>query len=79
MTQRREPPPDLYMIKNGFVLTEEEAIESRIKRRIMNRMTRRVFIPPKKLTEEEFVEKCKTVVHDILLGVRFTLVIIHFS
>eukprot|EP00794_Sanderia_malayensis_P010968 gene10968-12130_t len=68
LTQRRQPPPDLFMIKNGFVLTEREAIESRIKRRIRNRMSKKVFVPPKQLTEEEFVERCKTVISDILLG-----------
>lgn len=57
------------MIKNGFVLTEEEAIERRTRRRIVNRMSKKMFIPPEELSEEEYVEKCKTVISDILLGV----------
>ena len=75
LTQRRRPPPDLFMIKNGFVLTEEEAIERRTKRRIVNRMSRKMFIPPEELSEEEYVEKCKTIINDILLGVSMALLL----
>ena len=73
MTQRRQPPPDLFMIKKGFVITEDEAIDLRIRRRIVNRMSKRMFIPPRQLTEDEFVEQCKTVVREILLEVNFVL------
>ena len=69
LTQRKQPPPDLFMIKKGFVITEDEAIELRIRRRIMNRMSRRIFIPPKELNEDEYVEGCKVAVKQILLEV----------
>lgn len=69
LTQRRQPPPDLFMLKNGFVLNEDEAIDKRIRRRIINRRSKRIFIPPKELTEDEFVEKCKSAVRAILLEV----------
>ena len=64
------------MIQNGFVLTEEEAIERRTRRRIVNRMSRKMFIPPEELSEEEYVEKCKTVINDILLGVSMVLLLV---
>lgn len=59
------------MIKDGFVITEDEAIERRIRKRIVNRRSKRIFMPPKQLEETEFVAKCKNVVRDILLEVNF--------
>jgi len=67
LIQRKQPPPDLFMIRNGFVTTEDEAIELRIRRRIMNRMSRRIFIPPKELSEDEYIERCRVAVKQILL------------
>ena len=58
------------MIENGFVLTEKEAEEKRTKKRIINRMSKKVIVPPQVPNEEQYVERCRKVASDMLLGVR---------
>ena len=59
MAQRRRPPPDVDMIKNGFVLTEREARENMVQRRIVNRKSKRVIITPQILTEKDYMARLK--------------------
>lgn len=70
---RRRPPPDLDMIEDGFVLTEAEAAEKMIKRRIVNRRSKKVIIPPQVPNEQQYVERCKKAASDMLLGDREAL------
>ena len=63
------------MIEDGFVLTEAEAAEKMIKRRIVNRRSKKVIIPPQVPNEQQYVERCKKAASDMLLGVRKTLAV----
>ena len=71
--QRRRPPPDLDMIEDGWVLTEKEAAEKMIQKRIINRMSKRVIVPPQVQGENEYRQRCKKIALDMLLGVRKTV------
>lgn len=73
MAQRRRPPPDVDMIKNGFVLTEREARENMVQRRIVNRKSKRVIITPQTLTEKDYVARLKKEAFNMLMGVSFDL------
>ena len=74
LSQRRSPPPDLDMIQNGFVLTEKEALENMITKRIVNRRSKKVLLQPKELTEEEFVTRCREEASNMLMGVSQSLI-----
>ena len=71
MAQRRRPPPDVDMIRNGFVLTEGEAKENMVHRRIVNRKSKRVIIAPQTLTEKDYVARLKKEAANMLMGVSF--------
>ena len=70
LSLRRRPPPDLDMIEDGFVLTEEESEQRRLTRRIINRRSKKVILPVPELSEEEYVQRCKEEASNMLLGVR---------
>ena len=69
LSQRRSPPPDLDMIENGFVLTESEAREKMITKRIVNRRSKKVIIPPQTPCELEFLTRCRKEASNMLLNV----------
>ena len=69
LSQRCSPPPYLDMIDNGFVLTEREAHEKMIQRRIVNRRSKKVVIRPQTPSQQEFVVRCKKEASNMLLGV----------
>ena len=68
--QRRNPPPDLDMIEDGWVLTEKEAAEKMIKKRLINRMSKKIVVPPQVQGEKEYMQRCKKIALEMLLGVR---------
>lgn len=68
--QRRHPPPDLDMIEDGWVLTEKEAAEKMIKKRLINRMSKKIVVPPQVQGEKEYMQRCKKIALEMLLGVR---------
>lgn len=57
------------MIENGFVLTEKEAAEKMVKRRILNRMSKKVIIPPQVQNEQDYMIRSKKAAFNMLLGV----------
>ena len=61
------------MIEDGFVLNEKEAAEKMIKRRVINKKSTRVIIHPQVPNEKQYVERCRKIASDMLLGVRKTL------
>jgi len=79
LAQRRRPPPDLDLIEDGFVLTEEESREKRLTKQIINRRSKKVIIPPPVLSEEEFVQRCREEASNMLLGVRKKKLTVLFS
>lgn len=68
LSLRRRPPPDLDLIEDGFVLTEEESEQRRLTRRIINRRSKKVILPVPELSEEEYVQRCKEEASNMLLG-----------
>lgn len=70
LSLRRRPPPDLDLIEDGFVLTEEESEERRLTKQIINRRSRKVILPIPVLSEEEYVQRCREEASNMLLGVR---------
>ena len=68
--QRRRPPPDLDMIEDGWVLTEKEATEKMIKKRLINRMSKKIVVPPQVPGEKEYMQRCRKIALEMLLGVR---------
>ena len=69
MAQRRRPPPDVDMIKDGFVLTEREASENMVQRKIVNRKSKKVVVLPQTLTEKDYVARLKKEARNMLMGV----------
>ena len=70
LMQRRHPPPDLDMIEDGWVLTEKEAAEKMIKKRLINRMSKKIVVLPQLQGEKEYMQRCKKIALEMLLGVR---------
>lgn len=68
LMQRRHPPPDLDMIEDGWVLTEKEAAEKMIKKRLINRMSKKIVVPPQVQGEKEYMQRCKKIALEMLLG-----------
>ena len=68
-TQRRQPPPDLITIENGFLLRPDEIKTKFTEKRIVNRRWKRRLILPKPLTEDEFVAQCREEAEKVLLQV----------
>lgn len=57
------------MIQDGFVLTEKEALENMVTKRIVNRRSKKVLLQPKQLTEEEFIARCREESSNMLMEV----------
>ena len=58
------------MIEDGWVLTEKEAAEKMIKKRLINRMSKKIVVPPQVQGEKEYMQRCKKIAFEMLLGVR---------
>ena len=67
-TKRKQPPPDLFMIENGFLLRPDEAVAKLTHKRIVNRKWKKRVLYPKPLSEEEFVAHCRIEATNVLLG-----------
>jgi len=63
------------MIQNGFVLTEKEALENMVTKRIVNRRSKKVVLQPKQLTEDEFISRCREEASNILMGVCWFVIV----
>jgi len=70
LTQRTQPPPDLFTLQDGFLLRPDEIKEKFTEKRIHNRRWKKKLILPKALSEEEFKAKCREEASKILLQVR---------
>lgn len=68
---RKQPPPDLITLENGFLLRPDEIQEKFIQKRIVNRRWKKRLILPKPLSEEEFVQQCREHASKILLQVKW--------
>ena len=70
MAIRKQPPPDLIALENGFLLRPDEIQEKFIQKRIVNRRWKKRLVLPKPLSEEEFVQQCREHASKVLLQVK---------
>ena len=70
LTQRTQPPPDLFTLQDGFLLRPDEIKEKFTEKRIHNRRWKKRLILPKEMSEEEFKARCRIEAANILLQVK---------
>ena len=69
LTQRSQPPPDLFTLQDGFLLRPDEIKEKFTGKRIHNRRWKKRLLLPKEMNEEEFKAQCRIEASKILLQV----------
>ncbi|EDO40633.1 predicted protein [Nematostella vectensis] len=68
LSQLSKPPPDLDMIEDGFILSESEAREKMITKKIVNRRSKKVVVLPSVLSKEEYVARCREEASNMVMG-----------
>ncbi|XP_065644149.1 large ribosomal subunit protein bL17 [Hydra vulgaris] len=67
LTQRTQPPPDLFALENGFLLRPDEITAKFTEKQLINRRWKKRIVFPTSTSTEQFVATCRNEAENILL------------